>query len=87
MTFSEIMTIAGVLLSAGAALERMRRIENSNRSQGQRIGALEAQVTVITTERRLLAELEHRRPPARPHRALGAPFETQVLVPSEDPEP
>jgi hypothetical protein len=91
VTLSEIMTIAGVLLSAGAALERMRRIENSNRSQGQRIGRLEAQVTELATEKRVRAELEGRRPapPAapRPHRALGAPFESHVLVPrGEDPD-
>jgi hypothetical protein len=73
MTLTEIFTVAGVLVSAGAALERMRRLENSNRDQGRRIGAVEGLVRELLGERRQLER-------SRPHRPLGAPFETHVLT-------
>jgi hypothetical protein len=75
VTVTEILTIGGVLVSAGAALERMRRLENSNRDQGRRIGAVEGLVRELLGERRQLER-------ARPHRPLGAPFETHVLTPT-----
>jgi hypothetical protein len=78
MNVTELLALGGVLLSAGAALERMRRIEGSNKSQGERIGRLEDLVTELRTERRVLEGLERRPSTPRPHRALGAPA---------DPEP
>jgi hypothetical protein len=85
VTLSELLTLGGVLISAGAALERMRRLENSNRDQGRRIGALEKEE--IPTLQRKLEKLEWlvqlgQAPPAppRPHRPIGAP-------PGEDPAP
>jgi hypothetical protein len=89
MTLGEVLTLGGVLLSAGAALERMRRLENSNRDQGRRIGQLEKD-QIPRLERKvekleLIVHLQVAPPPARPHRPLGGPFETHVLTPT-DPE-
>lgn len=64
MTVSEVTAVVnavaglgGIVLAIGSALERLKALQASNKSQGERIGALERGIQALHAREKLKTEL------------------------------